>query len=400
MFVFNKVTELVDFINSTVRNTPSLNDLQVEGEISSYKVVRGNAYISIKDEEAVVQCVMYRNFLAVCDEEPKVGDKVVLRGGFSYYPGNGSFSLIIRYLQKKGEGNLHDQYLKLKEKLRKEGLFDSSHKKPIPVLPRKIGIVTSPTGAVIHDIIDTLKRRNPHFHIIVYPATVQGVNCPPEVISGLNYFENRNDIDVVIVARGGGSFDDLFAFNDERLARRIYDMKIPVISAVGHETDTTICDDVSDLRAPTPTAAAELVMGRYDDLSDFVNQSAMSLDMAIDRFLAQKKQALEVYANHKALMSPLYFADSQLQLVKNYELNMKTIVDKRLITELSNVKTYQEKLDSMNPVNVLKRGYSFVSTEDGTAIDSADKVKPGDSVIIVFEDGKAKTTIDSVDKKE
>lgn len=398
MFVFNNVTDLVGFINTTVRNTPSLSDLEVEGEISSYKVVRGNAYISIKDESSVVQCVMYRNFLAVCDDEPKVGDKVTIRGGFSYYQGNGSFSLIIRYLKKKGEGTLHEQYLKLKEKLRKEGLFDASHKKSIPVLPRKIGIVTSPTGAVIHDIMDTLKRRNPHFHIIVYPATVQGANCPPEVIKGLDYFESRSDIDVVIVARGGGSFDDLFCFNDETLARRIYDMRIPVISAIGHETDTTICDDVADLRAPTPTAAAELVMGRYDELSDYVYQSAMSLDSSIDRYMQQKKQEIEGLANHKALMSPLYYADSQLQTVKNYELNLKTIIDKRLLTEFSNVKTYQEKLDSMNPVNVLKRGYSFVSTEDGTAIDSVDKVKTGDSVIIVFEDGKAKTVIESTNK--
>ena len=394
MVEFKSVSQLDNYIKSYLTGSEYLSDFQVTGEISAYTVSsRGHAYFTIKDAEAVMPCVMFSRYLSYVSFVPAIGTKVTVTGGMDFYAPGGKLQMQVLTMKEAGKGDLHEQYKQLFERLSKEGLFAPEHKKALPVLPRRIGVVTSASGRVISDIVNTLRKRNPYFDLLLYPASVQGENCPPEITAGINYFNEKKNVDVIIVARGGGSYGDLFGFNDESIARAVYACEIPVISAIGHEPDYTIIDYVADLRAATPTAAAEQVMASYDDQKNMVDNLALSLDIAINQFLGAKRSNLDMLANHKALHTPAFYAKQQLLIVDKYRSAMNTAMEAKVTNLRSEQKTIMGRLESLNPTNVLKRGYSYVSNADGKAVESAASLKKGDVIGIVFADGTAEGTI-------
>lgn len=394
MVEFKSVSQLDNYIKSYLTGSEYLSDFSVTGEISAYMVSsRGHAYFTIKDADAVMSCVMFSRYLAYASFVPAIGMKVTVSGSIDFYVAGGKLQMQAVSIKEAGKGDLHEQYKQLFDRLSKEGLFAPEHKKPLPVLPRRIGVVTSASGRVISDIVNTLRKRNPYFDLLLYPASVQGENCPPEVTAGINYFNEKKNVDVIIVARGGGSYEDLFGFNDESIARAVFDCAIPVISAIGHEPDYTIIDYVADLRAATPTAAAEQVMASYDDQKNMVDNLALSLDIAINQFLDARRSRLDVLANHKALHTPAFYAQQQLLVVDKFRSQMKTCMESKVTSLQSEQKNMQGKLESLNPTNVLRRGYSYVSDADGRAVESASSLKKGDMIGIVFADGKATGTI-------
>ena len=400
MFDFDSVSRLNGYIKQSLQDNPYLAEFSVVGEISQYTVsARDHAYFSIKDEQCVINCVIFARSRSQLKIEPKIGMKVKVYGGVDFYAQGGKLQIIATDIEDLGSGDLHELFNKLFKKLQDEGLFDSSHKRSIPVLPRRIGVVTSSSGKVISDIVNTIRKRNSHYDVLLYPASVQGPECPPDVISGINYFNNEKNVDVIIVARGGGSYEELFCFNDEGIARAVYASKIPVISAIGHEPDYTIIDYVADLRAATPTAAAEMVIASYDDQKKEIDNLALNLDIAINQYVDLRRKALDVYKNHKALHSPAYYAMEQKAVVRELKTKLDALSGKIVEQTASDINQVKVRLDALNPGNVLKRGYSYVCDKDGNAIESVDKVSRGDNVNIVLSDGTLLSEIKDIEHK-
>ena len=387
MFDFDSVSRLNGYIKQSLNENPYLAEFSVVGEISQYTVsARDHAYFSIKDDQCVVNCVIFSRNRSQLKITPEIGMKVKIYGGVDYYA-------------QGGAGDLHEQFNKLFKKLQDEGLFASDHKKNIPILPKRIGVVTSASGKVISDIVNTIRKRNPHHDVLLYPASVQGAECPPEVISGINYFNKEKNVDVIIVARGGGSYEELFCFNDEGIARAVYASEIPVISAIGHEPDYTIIDYVADVRAATPTAAGEMVIASYEDQRKEIDNLALNLDIAINQFVDLRRKALDVYKNHKALHSPAYYAMEQQAVVKELRTRLEALSGKMVEQTGSDIDQMKVRLDALNPENVLKRGYSYVCDKDGNAIESVNKVNVGDNVSIVLSDGTLSGEIKEIENK-
>jgi len=401
MWKFDTVTILSNFIKSRIQNDNMLSDLCVVGELSRFKVYSsGHAYFSIKDEQNVISCVMFKSNLSKLDFQPVEGMKVELMGKLDFYGPSGQIQVNCREMKLVGAGDLMEKYKQLYAKLEKEGLFSASHKKPIPMLPKRIGVITSPSGAVIHDIVNTLRRRNPHFDLVLYPASVQGANCPPEVIEGIKYFAAHQNVDVLIIARGGGSYEDLYGFNDEGIARAVYALNIPVVSAIGHDNDYTILDYVADLRAPTPTGAAELVMPKYSDLKEDVDSHRAALEVGINAYLDAKRKELDAIKNHKALHSPASYALQQLEVVKNIKNTLNYKIKTNVNQMHADLQTIKSNLEMLNPDNVLQRGYSYVTDGSGNAIETVESLTAGSKIDIVFSDGKANATINDINKKQ
>lgn len=400
MWKFDSVSALGNYIKDRVYNDPTLSSVEVTGEISKIVVyTSGHAYFVLKDEEAVINSVMFRGNYMGLDFIPEDGQMVTVKGRIDYYSVNGRLQLICNSMSLAGSGNLYEQYKKLYSKLEKEGLFLQSAKKPLPILPSKIGVITSAQGAVIHDIVNTLRRRNPHFNLVLYPSAVSGPQCPSDVISGIRYFLDTCPVDVIIIARGGGSYEDLYGFNDENLARAVYNCSIPVVSGIGHDNDYTILDYVADIRAHTPTAAAEIVMPKIEDLENDIANCRISMDIAIRNSIDARRKELDMLRNHKALYSPVAYVDKQKEQLSN------------LINQLNsnmnlNVRNYRGEFDSvyssliaLGPQNVLKRGYSIV-TYNNRAVDSVDKIETGSEITINMSDGDFGAKVMTVNKKE
>lgn len=400
MFDFESVSHLNGYIKQSLQDNPYLAEFSVVGEISQYTVsARDHAYFSIKDDQSVINCVIFSRNRSALKIDPQIGMKVKVTGGLDYYSAGGKLQMIATNIEDKGAGDLHEQFNKLFKKLQDEGLFDGSHKKAIPILPRRIGVVTSQSGKVISDIVNTIRKRNPHHDILLYPASVQGELCPPEVISGIKYFNETRNVDVIIVARGGGSYEELFCFNDEGIARAVYASKIPVISAIGHEPDYTIIDYVADVRAATPTAAGEMVIASYADQTKEIDNLALNLDIAINQFIDSRRKALDVYKNHKALHSPAFYAREQLAVVNGLKNQLDALSSRFVKQAQSEVNEVKVRLDALNPNNVLNRGYSYVCNSKGKAVESAKSVKKGDNVSIVLSDGTLLTEIKDISIK-
>lgn len=401
MFDFDSVSRLNGYIKQSLSDNPYLAELSVVGEISQYTVSsRDHAYFSIKDDQCVINCVIFAGNRMGLRIEPEVGMKVKVYGSVDFYPQGGKVQIIAKNIEDMGAGDLHEQFNKLFKKLQDEGLFDSSHKKQIPVLPKRIGVVTSGSGKVIADIVNTVRKRNPHHDILLYPASVQGAECPPEVISGIKYFNSEKNVDVIIVARGGGSYEELFCFNDEGIARAVFASDIPVISAIGHEPDYTIIDYVADVRAATPTAAGEMVIASYDDQKKEIDNLALNLEISIDQFVDSRRKALDVFKNHKALHSPAYYASEQKAVVRELRTRLDSLSGQFVKQTSSDINEIKVRLDALNPGNVLKRGYSYVCSKDGKAIESVKSVNPGDSVNIVLSDGVLLSEIKEISDKD
>ncbi len=397
MHSFASVTELNSYAGQVVSDDPRLSSLEVTGEISGFKVYSsGHGYFTLKDAESEIPCVMFSSRLGTVNFRPKDGDKVTVTGACSIYKNKGRFQVLCNTMKLAGSGSLKAQLIALYNKLKEEGLFDESHKKALPAKPDRIGIISSSSGAVIHDMLVKLNERNPYFDAVLYPAAVQGENCPSEVIAGIDYFSSRNNVDVIIIARGGGSIEDLWGFNSEALARRVYECKIPVISAIGHETDVTILDHVADKRSPTPTAAAEDVIRTYEELSSNVRVLREKLYSGMKAELAGKRAYLDSLRSHKALYEPEFVVKlkrNELDLLLD---SLRRNGNERLASARRDLLGFIDRLALLGPHNVLRRGYSYVTLEDGSPAVSVNNVKKDSKINVVFKDGRASAVVTDV----
>ena len=383
------VSDINKYVKTLFENDPLLPEVSVRGEITNFKAhYTGHLYFTLKDEYSTIKCVMFKGYAQFLKFKPADGMKVVIKGQVSCYERDGVYQIYCKSMSPEGLGDLYLAYEQLKEKLNKEGLFDDSHKKPIPFLPKRVGVITSRTGAVIRDIINVSTRRYPNVDLLVYPAAVQGVNVASTVIEGLKTFNKLNNVDVIIIARGGGSFEDLFGFNDEALARQVFASQIPVVSAVGHETDFTICDFVSDLRAPTPSAAAELVYPEYSEIISRIDKDKNRTIIAIKNYIERKRQYVERLKAAKLEKVPL-------DKINRYRLTIDNLMiksEKDLRNKLNGYKTRCvesiTKIDTLSPLKTLTRGYSVVENKDGKLIKTTKDVKPEDIINITVTDGK------------
>jgi exodeoxyribonuclease VII large subunit len=364
----------------------------VSGEISNFtRAASGHWYFSLKDQTAQVSCVMFRGRNSYLDWTPKEGDKVEARALVTLYEARGSFQLTIEFLQRAGAGALFEAFEKLKAKLQQEGLFDPTFKQAIPAHPKQIGIVTSPDAAALHDVLTTLRRRMPNIPVIIYPTPVQGKGAATQIANAINSAHKRNECDVLIICRGGGSMEDLWQFNEEVVARAIANCRIPTISGVGHETDFTICDFVADVRAPTPTAAAELASPSREALLNKLKQLSEQLKRNSLYLVQQREQLLDYLA--RRLVSPtqqLALQTSQLAQLR-YRLGLN--IQQQLQRQQRNITQLAQNLHHLNPQAVLSRGYAFAQNKQGEIISNSRQIKAGDDISLTFDVGSAEATI-------
>lgn len=389
------VTTLNKYLKNKFDTDPNIQTLGLKGEISNFKGhTRGHLYFTLKDEGSRINAVMFSTYASKLNFVPKDGMKVLVVGRVSVYEPTGGYQIYVNEMISDGVGNLYLKFEELKKKLSNEGLFNQEHKKPIPKFPKKIGIVTAPTGAAIRDILSTIKRRFPSTETILFPALVQGELAAPDIVKQIKRADEY-DLDVLIVGRGGGSIEDLWAFNEEIVARAIYDAKTPIISAVGHEIDFTISDFVSDLRAPTPTGAAEMAVPNIIDVKNFINQLNIRLNKDISNIIEFNKKRLDNYKTNYVLTNPLATFEIKEQkldtLIDNLNNKIKNILDNNK-KRLDNVKknytinnpdtilnrynnTYElllNKLNLLNPLNILSKGYSVVKKDNNVIKDIKD----------------------------
>ena len=386
--VFN-VTQVNKYVKLIIDNDAFLNNINVSGEITNFKAhYTGHFYFTLKDENSTIKCVMFKSNASLVDFKPEDGMKVVIKGQVNVFERDGVYQIYCKSMKKAGLGELYIAYEKLKKKLEEEGLFSDIYKKKIPFLPNRVGVITSKTGAVIRDIINVSTRRYQNVNLLVYPAAVQGVNVASTVIKGIKTFNELANVDVIIIARGGGSFEDLFGFNDENLAREIFKSKIPIVSAVGHETDFTICDFVSDLRAPTPSAAAELVYPRYSDIVTKISTDRNRNILAITGYINRKKDYLNRIKAAKIEKVPYDMINSYRVNIDKLLTISKNVLDIKIEKYKSVCVKNIAKIDALSPLKTLTRGYSVVQNETGHVIKSKYAVKKNDELNITLQDGK------------
>lgn len=388
------VSQLNFYIKSLIENDSKLNIVFLSGEISNltdhYR--SGHIYLSLKDEKSVIRAVMFSGNARNLRFKPTDGMKVICRGRVAVYEPTGQYQLYIEDMQPDGIGALTLAYEQLKKKLADKGLFDVSHKKPLPRFPKTVGVITSPTGAAVQDIRNILYRRFPCVNIVMCPVLVQGDSAPEQLVRAVKTLDMYNACDVIIIGRGGGSIEDLWAFNDETLANAIYDCKIPVISAVGHETDFTICDFVSDMRAPTPSAAAELAVPDKAELMSYYSSQLQYLSSFMDSQFRKNSSRLIDFQRRISLVSPQSRID---KYEKNIELLLnksQNLVNEKYSEKSNEITKISAKLESLNPLSVLSRGYS-IAEKDGCVITSSSQLNRGDNFTLEFSDGKINATV-------
>ncbi len=391
----------------------NLKHVFLKGEISNFKAhTSGHFYFSIKDENSKINAIMFKTNAQKVDFKPVEGTKVLITGRISIYEGAGNYQIYVDEMIEDGVGNLYIAFEKLKKQLELEGLFDQKHKLPIPKFPKRVGVITASTGAAVRDIITTIKRRFPICEIILFPTLVQGENAKEDIVKNIKRAENY-DLDVLIIGRGGGSIEDLWAFNEEIVARAIYDSKIPTISAVGHEIDFTISDFVADLRAPTPTAAAELAVPNIFDLKKHIDQLSIRLKEAINKKVNYQKLYLDSIKNSFVIKNPMIMYENKKQTIDLLETRIKELVIRKYETskdklnylksnyiftkpetlykdEKQNLKTIIEKLELLNPLNTLNRGYS-ITYSNGKIVKDIKDVK--DEVHVKLHNGSFKAKV-------
>ena len=391
------VSELNARIKGLIESDPVLGSVYVRGELSNYKVYpSGHHYFTLKDAESSLRCVMFRSAASKLRFRPESGMRVTAWGRVAVYPRDGAYQLYCEGLMPEGAGDLQVAYEQLKAKLADEGLFDPAHKKPIPRYPERIAVITSSAGAAVHDIIRVLRKRWPVAKVVLLPVRVQGVEAPPEIAGALRYANKYRVVDVIITGRGGGSIEDLWAFNDERVARAIYASELPVISAVGHEPDVTIADFVADLRAATPSNAAELVAPDMSELRDALRSAAARLDQAVDRGLSQRRAALTELSSRRVMQSPTGFIDQRRLELDSIRLRLDAAATGRLNRERQEFARLAAKLDALSPLKVLGRGYSIALDAEGRAVREAAQLKAGDKLDLRLSRGGAKCLVESV----
>ncbi|NLT11502.1 MAG: exodeoxyribonuclease VII large subunit [Clostridiaceae bacterium] len=368
------VEELNRYVNQLISNDSELRIVRVRGEISNYKrYPSGHAYFQLKDTRAQVSCVMFKGQFSQVAFQPADGQNVILQARAGIYEQDGRFQLVVYTIQQDGIGDLFRRFELLKNKLKEMGLFDEERKRPLPLLPKRIGVITSPKGAVISDIIHVLSRRFPGFDLVLFPSAVQGASAANELINGIKYFNSAKIADVIIIARGGGSIEDLWCFNDERLALSIADSEIPIISAVGHETDFTICDFVADYRAPTPSAAAEIVMPDKSLLAQDVIRLTNAFRVAHDRTIRDKYSRLNQLMHHRSLSAPKAFIDMQSQRIDYISQKLESSFNRLISSRSDKYSILIEKLRALDPDSILSRGYAYLTNPQREIIDTTTK---------------------------
>ncbi len=394
------VTQINNYIKSIFEQMPVLSNIWIKGEISNLKMhSSGHIYLTLKDENSVIRAVMFRYSAEKLSFNPKDGTMVLARGKISVYERGGDYQLYIEEMEEFGKGDLYVQFEKLKEKLSKEGLFDEDKKKKICRFPQKIGIATSPTGAAVRDMINVLTRRYPIVEVILYPCLVQGENASKSIVKAIEYFNSRNDIDTLIVGRGGGSIEDLWAFNEEETARAIFNSKIPVISAVGHETDFTISDFAADLRAPTPSAGAELATPDVKELLSMVLVYKTKAQKIINDRIEKEKKVLSLLSERGGVQGlKRKIGDFEIALDREKErlFESQKRIDKEKRNSLSSL---INRLDGVSPLSVMSRGYAFLS-KDKKAVRSIDDINVNDKIVITLQDGSANCEVKEIEKNE
>lgn len=391
------ITQINEYIRAKMDDDQLLNGVAVRGEISNYKVYpSGHHYFTLKDEGAALKCVMFKGNAMRLRFRPDNGMKVIAMGKISVYPRDGAYQLYCTAMAMDGIGDLYAAFEQLKKKLEAQGLFDAAHKKPLPKYPGTIGIVTSSAGAAVHDMLRILRKRYPLARVRLLPVRVQGVEAPDEIAGAIRYANIHRLADLLIVGRGGGSIEDLWAFNDERVAHAIYQSDIPVISAVGHEPDVTISDFVADLRAATPSNAAELAVPDQDALRQSLDSISAAMATALSRQLTAARRQYQLLAAHPALQSPVGYLEQRrksLELLKNKLISAQS-------HQISNQKAkyiaMTAKLDAMSPLKVLSRGYAMAQTDEGCVLKSVHQVNSGDHITITVSDGALSADVTEV----
>ncbi len=437
-----KIYSVYDITSEIKRSLDKLGIIWIQGEISNFKRhTSGHFYFSLKDQKAQIRAACFKNNNMYLKFRPEDGMEVLARGRLSVYEPRGDYQLIVEYMEPVGLGSLQMAFDQLKEKLRKTGLFDEAHKVPLPLLPQKVGIVTSPTGAAIRDMLRILKRRNASLSVLLYPAKVQGQGAAEEIAAGIRYLNSRKDIDVIIIGRGGGSIEDLWAFNEEMVARAIYESELPLISAVGHEVDFTIADFVADLRAPTPSAAAEMVSGAREDLRMSVNSLTARLNQAVRRLIERRRLSFERLAHNKAFaVAPgkirdlqqrfdeamLRLAQAMRQLTDRIrhreqvlstrlnKVDLRRFIDHKreilvrnrqelisgiralLYRQRSRFQIAVGKMDALSPLAIFQRGFALCRDAQGTIVKNAAVVSRGDKVSVTLAAGELDCRVEDI----
>ncbi len=388
------VSELNKYIKDKFEDDEYFTNVLVEGEISNLKNhYTGHIYFTLKDEKSLIKSIMFKTYTAHLDFVPQDGMKVMILGSVSVFERDGTYQLYAKAIKQLGKmGDLRAEYEKLKAKLEKEGLFDQNYKKAIPMMPETIGVLTSNTGAVIRDIINVSTRRNPNVHIRLLPVPVQGSGAAQKIAKGIEFMNKHKLADVIIVARGGGSLEDLWPFNEEIVARAIYNSELPVISAVGHETDFTISDFVADLRAPTPSAAAELAVPDVAELKMKIKNYQRRYEQALIRKLQLIKLRYEKCMTRKAFTGILQKVNEQYMVIDMKVKSMQHSVKSKLQNDKSITQNLILKLDSLSPLKTLARGYGII-LKDGIVIKSKNMLRKEDEISIRMQDGETKAKI-------
>lgn len=393
------ITQINEYIRATMDRDPMLGNVAVQGEISNYKMYpSGHHYFTLKDEGASLKCVMFKGNAMRLRFKPKNGMKVIAVGKISVFPRDGAYQLYCSAMTVDGVGDLHAAFEQLKTKLGAMGLFEPSHKKPLPKYPGTIGIITSSAGAAIHDMLRILRKRYPLTSVRLLPVRVQGAEAPGEIAAAIRYANKHNLADLLIVGRGGGSIEDLWAFNDERVAYAIFESRIPIISAVGHEPDVTISDYVADLRAATPSNAAELAVQDQEALRQTLDSMSTAMATALMRQLRTSRRHLQVLAGSNCLQSPLGYLQQKKDALSGIENRMRAAQAGYVHGKKQRFVALTAKLDAMSPLKVLTRGYAMTQTEDGSLLRSVKQAGIGDTVRISLSDGHLTTSV--LDVKE
>lgn len=393
------VRQVNTYIKNMFTQDFMLNRIYVKGEVSNCKYhTSGHIYFSLKDESGQISCVMFagqRNGLAFRMQD---GQQVVALGSVSVYERDGRYQLYANEIILSGAGLLHEKFEALKKELGEMGMFAEEYKQPIPFYAKKIGIVTAPTGAAIQDIINIANRRNPYVQLILYPALVQGEGAKESIVKGIRMLEEQQ-VDIIVVGRGGGSIEDLWAFNEEAVARAIFECQIPVISAVGHETDTTIADYVADLRAPTPSAAAELAVWEYRSFALMLAEQKSAMERIMQDKILQERKCLEAYRLKMQLLHPANKLREQKMRAADLEDKFRLVMDQKLTQAKHRLQMSIEILKGLSPLEKLSQGYSYVQQESGTVVKSVDDVEEGQKLTIYVTDGNVKVLVEQKEKE-
>lgn len=388
------VTQLNKYVKDKFATDEYLNNVFIKGEISNFKHhYTGHMYFTLKDENSLVKCIMFKSATTTLNFTPKDGTKVLVLGTVAVYERDGVYQIYCKAMKEDGIGDLYKAYEELKNKLEAEGFFDKAHKKPIPFMPKTIGVLTSQTGSVIRDIINVSTRRNPNVHIRLLPVPVQGEGAGIKIAEAIELMNNKNLADVLILARGGGSLEDLWPFNEEVVAKSIYNSNIPIISAVGHETDFTIADFVADLRAPTPSAAAELAVTDVNELKNKINTYDKRCSMALEKKLELIRLKLEKTMKSSVFTDPLQKINENYIVLDKYIKSIENSIQNKSMEVKAGAMNLIAKLDTLSPLKTLTRGYCIVESDDNTIVKSASSLQKDDIVKMKFADGQKNAKI-------